>query len=83
VHKGLEQADRGEFVDESEMESRISRMIQAWCASTGRLRRRTICDTIHDYLREHEPHLSRSKVIALRGKDVVEVLHIWHASQDR
>jgi predicted transcriptional regulator len=29
VHKGLEQADRGEFVDESEMESRIARLIQA------------------------------------------------------
>jgi predicted transcriptional regulator len=29
VHKGLEQADRGEFVDEGEMGSRIARMIQA------------------------------------------------------
>ena len=75
---------------------------------------------IHDYLLEHEPHLARSTVIALReaiyslrtfpfrGKagaiaetrelvherlpyivvyrvkeDVVEVLHIWHAAQDR
>ena len=75
---------------------------------------------IHEYLREHEPHLARSTVIALReaiyslrkfphrGKpgavaetrelvherlpyivvyrvkeDVVEVVHIWHAAQDR
>ena len=75
---------------------------------------------IHEYLREHEPHLARFTVIALReaiyslrkfphrGKpgavaetrelvherlpyivvyrvkeDVVEVLHIWHAAQDR
>lgn len=29
VHKGLGQADRGEFVDEGGMESRIARMIQA------------------------------------------------------
>jgi predicted transcriptional regulator len=28
VHKRLEQADRGDFVDESEMEARIERMIQ-------------------------------------------------------
>jgi toxin ParE1/3/4 len=75
---------------------------------------------IHDYLREHEPHLARSTVIALRDaiyslrkfphrakpgaiagtrelvherlpyivvyrvrEDAVEVLHIWHAAQDR
>lgn len=75
---------------------------------------------IHDYLREHEPHLTRSTVIALRDaiyslrrfpnrgrpgavkgtrefvherlpyivayrvkEDVAEVLHIWHAAQDR
>ena len=29
VRKGLEQADRGEFVDDAEMESRIERMIQS------------------------------------------------------
>lgn len=29
VHKGLGQADRGDFVDEGEMEARIARMIQA------------------------------------------------------
>ena len=29
VQKGLEQADRGEFVDDAEMESRIERMIQS------------------------------------------------------
>ena len=29
VRKGIEQADRGEFVDETEMEARIDRMIQA------------------------------------------------------
>jgi predicted transcriptional regulator len=29
VRKGLEQADRGDFVDEHEMQSRIERMIQA------------------------------------------------------
>jgi predicted transcriptional regulator len=29
VRKGLEQADRGDFVDEQEMEARIERMIQA------------------------------------------------------
>ncbi len=29
VRKGLEQADRGDFVDEHEMEARIERMIQA------------------------------------------------------
>jgi predicted transcriptional regulator len=29
VRKGLEQADRGDFVDESEMEARIDRMIQS------------------------------------------------------
>lgn len=28
VHKGLEQADRGEFVPDDEMESRIERMLQ-------------------------------------------------------
>jgi toxin ParE1/3/4 len=75
---------------------------------------------IHDYLREHEPHLARSTMIAIRDEilslrkfphrgrpgevegtrellharlpyivvyrvkeDVAEVLHIWHASQDR
>jgi predicted transcriptional regulator len=29
VHKGLEQADRGEFVSEDEMDARIERMIQS------------------------------------------------------
>jgi predicted transcriptional regulator len=29
VHQGIEQADRGEFVEEREMEARIDRMIQA------------------------------------------------------
>ncbi len=29
VRQGIEQADRGEFVDETEMEGRIDRMIQA------------------------------------------------------
>jgi predicted transcriptional regulator len=29
VRHGLEQADRGEFVDEAEMESRIERMIRS------------------------------------------------------
>jgi len=29
VQKGLEQADRGEFVDEDEMQARIDRMIQS------------------------------------------------------
>lgn len=29
VHKGLEQADRGEFVDEAEMDARIERMIHS------------------------------------------------------
>jgi predicted transcriptional regulator len=29
VHKSLEQADRGEFVDETEMEARIDRMLQS------------------------------------------------------
>ena len=29
VRKGLEQAERGDFVDEPEMEARIERMIQA------------------------------------------------------
>jgi predicted transcriptional regulator len=29
VRKGIEQADRGEFIDEREMEARIERMIQA------------------------------------------------------
>jgi addiction module RelE/StbE family toxin len=75
---------------------------------------------IHDYLREHEPHLAQTTVIALREavvslrkfpsrgrpwavegtrellhhrlpyivayrvkEDVVEILHIWHPSQDR
>ena len=28
VSKGIEQADRGEFVDEGEMEARIDRMLQ-------------------------------------------------------
>ena len=28
VRKGLEQADRGQFVDEAEMEARIDRMLQ-------------------------------------------------------
>jgi len=28
VRKGIEQADRGEFVDEREMEARIDRMLQ-------------------------------------------------------
>ena len=29
VRKGMEQADRGDFVDEREMESRIDRMLQS------------------------------------------------------
>jgi predicted transcriptional regulator len=29
VHKGLEQANRGEFVDEAELDARIERMIQS------------------------------------------------------
>jgi predicted transcriptional regulator len=29
VRKGIEQADRGDFVDEREMEARIDRMLQA------------------------------------------------------
>jgi predicted transcriptional regulator len=29
VHKGLEQADRGEFVGEAEMDARIERMLQS------------------------------------------------------
>ena len=29
VRKGLEQADRGDFVDEGEMEARIERMMQS------------------------------------------------------
>ena len=29
VQKGLEQADRGEFVDEDEMQARIDRMLQS------------------------------------------------------
>jgi len=29
VRKGLEQADRGQFVDEAEMEARIDRMLQS------------------------------------------------------
>ncbi|HYM75773.1 MAG TPA: type II toxin-antitoxin system RelE/ParE family toxin [Candidatus Dormibacteraeota bacterium] len=75
---------------------------------------------VHDYLSEHEPHLARSTVIAIRESihsmrkfpkrgrpgavegtrellhgrlpyivayrvegDAVEILHIWHTSQDR
>jgi toxin ParE1/3/4 len=77
-------------------------------------------EQIHNYLKEHEPHLARSTVIAIReailslkkfpnrgrqgavegtrellhnrlpyivayrvGEDAVEILHIWHPSQER
>ncbi len=37
VQKGIGQADRGEFIEEEEMEARIGRMLNSGCASAGRL----------------------------------------------
>jgi len=37
VRKGLEQAERGDFVEEHGMEARSARMLQSGCASADRL----------------------------------------------
>jgi predicted transcriptional regulator len=42
VRKGLEQAERGDFVEKRGIEARIDGMLQSGCASAGRLRPPTI-----------------------------------------
>src|SRR3979490_1118931 len=40
VRKGVEQADRGEFIDEEEMDARVKRMFRPGRRSAGRMPRR-------------------------------------------
>ncbi len=46
VRKGVEQADRGELIEEEEMDGRVKRMFRPSCGCAGRTRRRRTWRTL-------------------------------------
>jgi toxin ParE1/3/4 len=62
VRKGIEEADRGELIDEAEMDARIERMLQRWMRLRWTSAAANDLENISNYLHQKHPQVAQPTV---------------------